>query len=75
MTNAETFGWGATSRSAAAAGDIIGGGPRAFQKYEAGDLLPSRAISSALARLEQDPGAIRILSAAGNGAEFKDGPD
>ena len=32
-----------------AAGELIGGGPRAFQKYEAGDLLPSRAISSALA--------------------------
>lgn len=26
-----------------AAGLLIGGGPRAFQKYEAGDLLPSRA--------------------------------
>src|SRR5260370_39239372 len=25
-----------------AAGELIGGGPRAFQKYEAGDLLPSR---------------------------------
>src|SRR5260221_10852812 len=34
--------------SQAAAGAVIGGGPRAFQKYEAGDLLPSRAISSAL---------------------------
>ena len=34
-----------------AAGEIIGGGPRAFQKYETGDLLPSRAISSALALL------------------------
>ena len=31
-----------------AAGELIGGGPRAFQRYEAGDLLPSRAISSAL---------------------------
>jgi len=31
-----------------AAGALIGGGPRAFQKYETGDLLPSRAISSAL---------------------------
>ena len=26
------------------AGQLIGGGPRAFQKYETGDLLPSRAI-------------------------------
>ena len=30
------------------AGLLIGGGPRAFQKYESGDLLPSRAVSSAL---------------------------
>jgi HTH-type transcriptional regulator/antitoxin MqsA len=37
------------------AGVMIGGGPRAFQKYEAGDLLPSRAISSALMLLDRDP--------------------
>jgi HTH-type transcriptional regulator/antitoxin MqsA len=43
------------------AGLIIGGGPRAFQKYESGDLLPSRAISSALRLLEADPQAIEIL--------------
>lgn len=43
------------------AGEIIGGGPRAFQKYESGDLLPSRAISSALALLDHDPKAISIL--------------
>ncbi len=45
----------------AAAGDLIGGGPRAFQKYETGDLLPSRAISSALRLLDRDPGAIDVL--------------
>ena len=28
------------------AGELIGGGPRAFQKYETGDLLPSRGILS-----------------------------
>jgi len=49
--------------SQAAAGEMIGGGPRAFQKYEAGDLLPSRAISSALALLDNDPKALRILEA------------
>lgn len=43
------------------AGDLIGGGPRAFQKYEAGDLLPSRAVSSALRLLDRDPGAIIVL--------------
>ena len=38
--------------SQAEAGELICGGPRAFQKYEAGDLVPSRAISSALALLD-----------------------
>jgi HTH-type transcriptional regulator/antitoxin MqsA len=45
------------------AGELIGGGPRAFQKYEAGDLLPSRAISSALMLLDHDPSSLRILEA------------
>jgi HTH-type transcriptional regulator / antitoxin MqsA len=43
------------------AGQIIGGGPRAFQKYETGDLLPSRAISSALVLLDHDPDALTVL--------------
>jgi HTH-type transcriptional regulator / antitoxin MqsA len=44
-----------------AAGLMIGGGPRAFQKYENGDLLPSRAASSALALLRHDPSALSVL--------------
>jgi len=43
------------------AGLLIGGGPRAFQKYESGDLLPSRAISSALILLDHDPVALSVL--------------
>jgi HTH-type transcriptional regulator/antitoxin MqsA len=43
------------------AGELIGGGPRAFQKYETGDLLPSRAISSALALLDHHPTALDVL--------------
>jgi len=43
------------------AGELIGGGPRAFQKYEAGDLLPSRAIGSALALLDHDPSSLAVL--------------
>jgi len=43
------------------AGQTIGGGPRAFQKYESGDLLPSRAISSALVLLDHDPKGLTIL--------------
>jgi len=45
------------------AGLVIGGGPRAFQKYESGDLLPSQAISSALVLLDHDPKALNILKA------------
>ncbi len=44
-----------------AAGLAIGGGPRAFQKYESGGLLPSRAISSALLLLDRDPKALTVL--------------
>ena len=43
------------------AGLLIGGGPRAFQKYESGDLLPSRAVSSALVLLDHVPEAIAVL--------------
>ncbi len=46
-----------------AAGDLIGGGPRAFQKYEAGDLLPSRAISNALLLLDHAPEGLAVLTA------------
>ena len=46
-----------------AAGLMIGGGPRAFQKYESGDLLQSRAISSALVLLDRDPRALAVLKA------------
>jgi HTH-type transcriptional regulator/antitoxin MqsA len=45
----------------AEAGTLIGGGPRAFQKYESGDLLTSRAISSALALLDHNPAALDLL--------------
>jgi HTH-type transcriptional regulator / antitoxin MqsA len=45
------------------AGNLIGGGPRAFQKYETGDLVPSRAIGSALVLLDHDPKALTVLEA------------
>lgn len=44
-----------------AAGLLIGGGPRAFQKYESGDALPSRGINTALVLLDHDPGALAVL--------------
>ncbi|WP_224957736.1 type II TA system antitoxin MqsA family protein [Geomonas subterranea] len=51
-----------------AAGLIIGGGPRAFQKYEKGDLLPSWAISNALILLDRDPEALLVLKVHGKAA-------
>ncbi|MBT9587004.1 type II toxin-antitoxin system MqsA family antitoxin [bacterium] len=46
-----------------AAGNLIGGGPRAFQKYESGDLLPSRAVCSALLMLDSAPELLDLLKA------------
>jgi HTH-type transcriptional regulator / antitoxin MqsA len=48
------------------AGLVIDGGPRAFQKYESGDLLPSRPISSALMLLDRDLKALSVLKARKN---------
>jgi HTH-type transcriptional regulator/antitoxin MqsA len=47
----------------AEAGELIGGGPRALQKYETGDYLPSRAISSALTLPDHDPKSLEVLKA------------
>lgn len=43
------------------AGERIGGGPRAFQKYESGDVLPSRAISNLLTILAKEPAMLQLL--------------
>ncbi len=43
------------------AGLIIGGGPRAFQKYESGDTLVSKAISTALFLLSKHPEDVEDL--------------
>ena len=43
------------------AGARIGGGPRAFQKYERGDVLPSRAISNLLTILAKEPAMLDLL--------------
>ncbi len=55
-----------------AAGEIIGGGPRAFQKYETGDLLPSRAISSALVLLDSNSESLAVLKARRAGAAVRE---
>ena len=43
------------------AGELIGGGPRAFTKYESGDIRPSAAARNLLRLLRENPSAISIL--------------
>ena len=43
------------------AGLLLGGGKRAFQKYESGDVLPSRAISNLLRLLSGNPALLKSL--------------
>lgn len=47
------------------AGEVIGGGPRAFAKYEAGTVLPSASVRRLLRLLQADPAALGTLR--GNG--------
>ncbi len=43
------------------AGQMLGGGPSAFNKYEKGEVLPSKAISNLLRVLEAVPSALNYL--------------
>jgi HTH-type transcriptional regulator/antitoxin MqsA len=43
------------------AGNIVGGGPRAFQKYEKGVVPPSDAAIGLLEILNDDPSKIELL--------------
>lgn len=43
------------------AGTILGGGKNAFQRYESGETLPSRAISNLLKVLYREPALLAIL--------------
>ena len=43
------------------AGQLIGGGVNAFQKYESGEVLVSHAITSALVLLDHDPAGLTVL--------------
>ena len=45
------------------AGNILGGGKKAFQKYESGETLPSRAISNLLRILSKEPSLLEVLYA------------
>src|SRR5690349_2677043 len=43
------------------AGEVIGGGPRAFAKYEAGKAVPTAAIANLLRVLDANPKMLRSL--------------
>ncbi|MEI9991009.1 MAG: type II toxin-antitoxin system MqsA family antitoxin [Rhizomicrobium sp.] len=44
------------------ASELLGGGPRAFQKYESGEVLVSRPMTQLLRLLERDPRRLEELS-------------
>lgn len=46
------------------AGDLLGGGPRAFQKYESGEVVVSRPMANLLLLLDRDPSRLKELLAA-----------
>lgn len=49
------------------AGELLGGGPRAFQKYESGQVMVSAAMSNLLRLLDRDPRRIEELELAKTG--------
>jgi HTH-type transcriptional regulator/antitoxin MqsA len=49
------------------AGELLGGGPRAFQKYESGEVMVSAAMSNLLRLLGRDPRRMKELGEARTG--------
>lgn len=43
------------------AGQVLGGGPNAFAKYESGSLAPAAALANLLLVLKDNPGALGAL--------------
>ena len=50
------------------AGELIGGGPRAFTKYESGVIKPTAAVMNLLRILEINPAALEILTGQKGGS-------
>jgi transcriptional regulator with XRE-family HTH domain len=44
------------------AGELLGGGPRAFTKYESGTIKPAAAVANLLRVLEAEPQALATLA-------------
>lgn len=57
------------------AGKIVGGGPKAFTKYENGDLLPSRAIANLLKVLDACPEQLIVLTSSTSSGKCDCGRD
>lgn len=49
--------------SQAEAGRILGGGPRAFQKYESGEVATSRSMTNLLRTVQRHPGELDRMRA------------
>jgi HTH-type transcriptional regulator/antitoxin MqsA len=55
--------------SQAKASEVLGGGPRSFQKYESGEVMPSRVMTNLLRVMERHPEEVRRLEAEMQPAE------
>jgi HTH-type transcriptional regulator/antitoxin MqsA len=44
------------------ASEVLGGGPRAFQKYESGEVVVSRPMANLLLLLDRDPSRLKELT-------------
>lgn len=51
------------------AGALFGGGPRAFQKYESGEIMPSRVMCATLYFVVRNPGMLDELQNRRNFSE------
>jgi HTH-type transcriptional regulator/antitoxin MqsA len=49
------------------AASTVGGGPNVFQKYETGEVLVSKAITSALLLLDKNPEGLEVLRSRARG--------
>lgn len=47
------------------AGEVLGGGPRAFQKYESGEVMVSKPMAQLLRLLAREPARLRELAREG----------
>lgn len=43
------------------ASEVLGGGPRSFQKYESGEVMPSRSMTNLLRIMERHPEEIHRI--------------